>query len=80
MRNGSGAILRAVAAGESVQVTNGGRVAAVISPPSASVLDELEARGAVRVARRPLSDLRLLHRRPAARSSVEILEDSRGQR
>src|SRR4051812_18881190 len=33
MRNSSGEILRAVAAGESVQVTNNGQIAAVISPP-----------------------------------------------
>ena len=34
MRNNSGDILRAVAAGESVQVTNHGVLAAVISPPA----------------------------------------------
>ena len=42
MRNSSGEILRAVAAGETVQVTNGGQVAAVISPPGLSPLEQLD--------------------------------------
>ena len=79
MRNESGAILRAVAAGETVQVTNAGRIAAVISPPSSSALDELEARGALRPARRPTSDLAQVQRRPASRGSAELLADSRGR-
>ena len=42
MRNNSGEILRAVAAGETVQVTNNGQIAAVISPPDFASLDRLE--------------------------------------
>lgn len=41
MRNNSAEILRAVATGETVQVTNHGRVAAVISPPNAPTLARL---------------------------------------
>jgi predicted nucleic acid-binding protein len=57
MRNSSAEILRAVAAGESVQVTNHGQLAAVISPPVATVLDELVARGLARPPRRSRAEL-----------------------
>ena len=67
------------ARGPTVQVTNAGRIAAVISPPAASALYELEARGALRPARRPVSDLKQLKRRTAARGSAELLADGRGR-
>ncbi len=78
MRNNSGEILRAVAMGESVRVTNNGQVAAVIVPPSSDPLEELTVRGQVRSARRPLTDLGELRRKPS-RSSSELLADSRGR-
>ncbi len=78
-RNNSGEILRAVAAGESVQVTNNGQVAAVISPPSGETLAELAARGQLRPARRPPADLSLIRRRKATRTSAELVNDSRGR-
>lgn len=78
MRNASGEILRAVAAGETIQVTNNGQVAAVISPPSSDVLARLTAQGQVRPARRPVADLAGIHRRKARLSSVELLADVRG--
>lgn len=80
MRNNSGEILRAVAAGESVQVTNNGQVAAVISPPSRDSLSELVARGQARPARKPLSTLGSVRRRKVSRPSAEIVADSRGRR
>ncbi len=79
MRNNSGEILRAVAAGESVQVTNNGQVAAVISPPWGGSLSELVARGQARPALKPLSTLGAVRRRKASRPSAEIVTDSRGR-
>jgi prevent-host-death family protein len=79
MRNSSGEILRAVAAGESVQVTNNGQVAAVISPAGGAQLDRLVAQGQARPARRPLADLSTIRRRRAARTSAQLVEDARGR-
>jgi len=79
MRNSSGEILRAVAAGETVQVTNNGQVAAVISPPSTGSLDGLVAQGQARRARRGVADLSSIRRRTAKRTSAELVEDARGR-
>jgi prevent-host-death family protein len=49
MRNNSGEILRRVAAGESILITNGGAAAAVLSPASSSVRDRLVAAGRLRL-------------------------------
>ncbi|MCU1655655.1 MAG: Prevent-host-death protein putative antitoxin of system [Pseudonocardiales bacterium] len=78
MRNSSGEILRAVAAGETVQVTNNGQVAAVISPPAGGSLDRLVEQGQARLARRPVADLSTIRRRNAKRTSTELVEDARG--
>lgn len=80
MRNNSGEILRAVAAGETVQVTNHGQVAAVISPPPSGSLNLLIAQGQARPARLSVADLSRIQRRTAKKTSSEILEDSRGRR
>jgi antitoxin (DNA-binding transcriptional repressor) of toxin-antitoxin stability system len=79
MRNHSGEILRAVAAGESVQVTNHGHIAAVISPPGGDTLAQLQAQNQLRPALRPVTDLARLPRRAATRTSEEILSDTRGR-
>jgi prevent-host-death family protein len=79
MRNGSGEILRAVAAGETVQVTNNGQVAAVISPPGGHTLARLQAQGDARPARRPVADLSTIRRRKAKLSSDELVADARGR-
>ncbi len=79
MRNNSGEILRAVAAGETVQVTNNGQVAAVISPPTGELLDRLIAQGQARPARRHLADLGTIRRRQSTRTSAEIVDDVRGR-
>lgn len=79
MRNNSGEILRAVAAGESIRVTNKGQVAAIIIPPAADPLADLTARGQLRPARRPLADLSALVRRKPDRPSSELLSDVRGR-
>ena len=78
MRNSSGEILRAVAAGETIQVTNNGQVAAVISPPGVGTLARLQEQGQVRPARRAVSELSVIRRRTAKSSSVELIADARG--
>ena len=79
MRNSSGEILRAVAAGETVQVTNNGQIAAVISPPPNGMLDHLLAQGQARPARRGVAELSTIRRRPSTHSSAELVEDVRGR-
>jgi len=79
MRNQSGEILRDVADGETVQVTNHGRVAALIVPPGADSLADLVSRGQVRVARAPASSLRSIVRRKSTADSRTILADARGR-
>lgn len=79
MRNGSGEILRAVAAGESVQVTNNGQIAAVISPPSVGSLDQLIAQGQARSARRGVAELSAIRRRSGEWTSIELVADARGK-
>lgn len=79
MRNSSGEILRAVAAGETVQVTNHGRVAAVISPPDADVVAALQASGQLRPARRPVAELSTIRRKKTVQSSAALLAASRGR-
>lgn len=78
MRNSSGEILRAVAAGETVEVTNNGQVAALITPPGSDVLTRLVELGQARQARRPAADLAAIDRRPARLTSAEIVKDVRG--
>jgi prevent-host-death family protein len=79
MRNSSGEILRAVAAGETVQVTNNGQIAAVISPPGGGAVDRLVAQGQATPARRVIADLSTVRRRTAQRTSAELIEDARGR-
>jgi prevent-host-death family protein len=79
MRNSSGEILRAVATGESIQITNNGVVAAIISPPLSGPLDELVAHGQARRARRPRAELSTIRRRRATQSSAELVADARGR-
>lgn len=79
MRNSSGEILRAVAAGETVAVTNNGQLAAIISPPGADTLERLEAEGQLRPARRPLSDLSTIRRKKSKLSTEELIADTRGR-
>jgi prevent-host-death family protein len=78
MRNNSGEILRRVGAGESISVTNHGRVAALIVPPAADALAELAQRGQVRQALRDVATLRAIRRRHPRRTSEQIIADSRG--
>jgi prevent-host-death family protein len=79
MRNSSGEILRAVAAGESIQVTNNGQVAAVIVPPLTATIDDLVARGQARRPRRALNELSMIRRRESELSSAALVADARGR-
>lgn len=79
MRNNSGEIQRAVAAGETVQVTDNGQVAALITPPGADVLTRLAELGQARPARRPVTDLESIRRRTSKLASAEIVKDARGR-
>jgi prevent-host-death family protein len=73
MRNQSGDILRRVADGETIQVTNNGQVAALIVPPGTDPLADLVSRGQVRVARNPPSSLRSIARRKGTVDSQTIV-------
>lgn len=79
MRNQSGEILREVASGETVQVTNHGRIAALIVPPGIDTLADLASRGQVRAAQRPLASLRSIARQRSRTSSKAIVADVRGR-
>jgi antitoxin (DNA-binding transcriptional repressor) of toxin-antitoxin stability system len=79
MRNQSCDILRHVAAGETIQVTNHGQVAALIVPPGTDPLADLVSRGQVRVARHPPSSLRSIVRRKSTIDTQAIVADVRGR-
>lgn len=79
MRNNSSDILRAVAAGEVVRVTNNGRIAAVISPPNEPTLRRLVAEGQARPARQPVQQLTTIKRRTSTATSADMLDDVRGR-
>lgn len=79
MRNNSAEILRAVAAGEDILVTNNGEPAALITRPHLSPLDVLVATGQARL---PTKDLRSLKvpKKKSLVTSQEILDDIRRDR
>ena len=79
MRNNSADVLRRVAAGESFQISNNGRVTAVLSPVERPLLDELIERNHARPALKPLSSLREITPKDYAISSRELLDESRGR-
>jgi prevent-host-death family protein len=78
MRNDSADVLRRVAAGESILVTNNGQPAAVIGPPPGDVLSLLAANGQLRPALDPPTRLRSIRRRVAKMTTADIISDSRG--
>lgn len=77
MRNESAEVLRWVAAGETVLVTNNGQPAAVIGPPSGDALTTLSTQGQLREAIDPPERLRSIRRRRSTATSSEILDDVR---
>ena len=77
MRNSSGELLRRVAQGESVLITNGGVPAAVIVPAAADTRTRLAASGRLRVGSG--LDLGALPAPvPSTVSSEDLLADDRG--
>lgn len=79
MRNRSGEILRRVEAGESVQVSNNGHLAAIIIPAAGDPLDNLVARREARAARTGAEALARITRTISPLSSEQIIEGSRGR-
>jgi prevent-host-death family protein len=81
LRNNSADVLRAVSAGEIVEVTNHGEVAAVLVPPSLTVYERLVAAGKVRRPREDRRvDLRCIRRVTTPLTSEAIIADVRGDR
>jgi antitoxin (DNA-binding transcriptional repressor) of toxin-antitoxin stability system len=78
MRNQSAEVLRRVEAGESFQVSNNGRPAAVIVPVTIDVLDDLISRGEARPALLGIEALATIDRSHTTGSSAEMIEDARG--
>lgn len=78
LRNDSAEVLRRVAAGETILVTNRGQVAASIGPPPTGVLGDLAARGQLRPATAAPSSLRSIVRTQATQPSSSIVDDVRG--
>lgn len=79
MRNRSGEILRRVEAGESIEVSNNGRPAAVIVPVGGDVVDAMIARGEARAARAGVEALLAITRVTTTTAAKELIEDTRGQ-
>lgn len=79
MRNNSAAVLRDIANGETVQVTNNGVVAAIITAPTGDELSRRIDLGLARPALAPLSTLTSVQPTRSATSSAEIIADSRGR-
>ncbi|MGH3247152.1 MAG: type II toxin-antitoxin system Phd/YefM family antitoxin [Trebonia sp.] len=81
LRNNSSEILRAVSAGETIEVTNHGEVAAVLVPPALTVYERLIVAGKVReAAPERRVDLRNVPRVAAPVSSGQLIADVRGDR
>ena len=78
LRNRSSEILRAVAAGESFEITNHGKVVAVLSPPDRMVGGLKVVKPATR--RGGWLDLEPVELPPGSPSSQEILDELREDR
>jgi len=77
MRNESAEVLRRVATGEMILVTNNGQPAAIIGPPPNDVLSLLAANGQLREALDPPSRLPSIERTQSTKTSAEIVADVR---
>jgi prevent-host-death family protein len=80
LRNNSAEVLRQVSAGEIVEVTNHGEVAAVLVPPSLTPYERLIAAGKVRQPSGAPVDLRQVRRGKSGATTAEIIADLRGDR
>lgn len=80
LRNNSAEVLRAVRAGEIIEVTNHGEVAAVLVPPSLTPYERLVAAGKVRQPTGETVDLRRIRRVESGLTTAQIIRDVRGDR
>lgn len=80
LRNRSSDILARVSAGESIAVTNNGRLAAIIGPPAATALEQARRAGAVREPSRTGTRFDRIVRARLPESTDTILSDLRGDR
>ena len=78
LRNRSAEILRRVADGETILVTNHGKPAAMIGPPPHDTLEVLALRGELRRARIPITEVASIDRTTSQLQTAEILDDVRG--
>lgn len=79
LRNNSADVLRRVASGETLVVTNHGVPAATIGPPPLDPIADLLAKGQVRPPLAPPSILTSIERSVPSQPSEDIIEDSRGR-
>jgi prevent-host-death family protein len=80
LRNNSSEVLRAVQAGEIIEVTNHGAAAAILVPPSLTPYERLVAAGKVRAAGERPVDLRRIPRARLDQTTAEVIADLRGDR
>jgi prevent-host-death family protein len=80
LRNNSSEVLRAVQAGEIIEVTNHGSAAAILVPPSLTPYERLLAAGKVRLTEVQPVDLRCIPRASQETTTAEVLADLRGDR
>lgn len=80
LRNSSSEILRAVDNGESFEITNYGRVVALIVPAPADPLESLRAAGKIRPATTSVSDLLAIEPVTISQASGDLLDDVRSDR
>lgn len=79
LRNDSGRVLAAVAAGETIEVTSNGTAMAVMVPPQLSPVERGRRDGTVRAARRRVR-VSSIPRVTASESIADALDELRGDR
>jgi prevent-host-death family protein len=80
LRNRRSEVLVRVTSGESIAITNHGRLAAIISPPVSSPLRQAGLAGSVREPRRHDVQFEELTRIRLAESTIEVLADMCSER
>lgn len=79
LRQRASEILRRVAAGETFEVTDRGRPAAILSSPERSGLAELERRGLIRRAEGDLLDVVPVRMPKGKRKPSDLVSEGRGR-
>ena len=78
LRQKASEILRRVAAGETFEITDRGRPAAILSSPGASGLAEMERRGLIRRAEGDLLDVVPVRMPKGKRKPSDLVSEGRG--